>query len=39
MILTLGSHGEVVARWQRVMLARYASYAKAADGGPLKVDS
>lgn len=39
MILTLGSNGELVARWQRVMLARFGSYAKGADGGPLKVDA
>jgi hypothetical protein len=37
-ILTLGSHGELVGRWQRLVLARFPSYAKAADGGPLKVD-
>lgn len=38
MSLQLGSNGKVVSEWQRVMLARYRSYAKAADGGPLKID-
>ena len=39
MSLQLGSSGPMVAAWQRTMLARFKSYALAADGGPLKVDS
>lgn len=39
MPLQLGSSGPVVAAWQRVMVARFKSYALAADGGPLKVDA
>ncbi|AXC35118.1 lysin B [Mycobacterium phage Phranny] len=42
MILRVGSNdantGGAVSRWQKVMLARYAVYAKAFDGGPLRVD-
>ncbi|AEJ92325.1 lysin B [Mycobacterium phage Timshel] len=38
MILKVGSTGQVVSDWQAEMLERYPSYAKAADGGPLKVD-
>jgi hypothetical protein len=30
--------GGMVSRWQKVMLARFRSYAKASDGSPLKVD-
>lgn len=37
--LQLGSNGLLVKRWQKAMLARFASYTKGADGGPLKVDS
>jgi hypothetical protein len=32
------STGGQVSRWQKKMLARFRSYAKAADGGPLRVD-
>lgn len=39
MTLALGSNGLVVAAWQKLMLRRYRSYAKATDGSPLKVDS
>ncbi|WP_301119805.1 peptidoglycan-binding domain-containing protein [Mycolicibacterium fortuitum] len=38
MTLTLGSQGPVVRAWQATMLDRYAFYAKAFDGGPLRVD-
>lgn len=38
MSLRLGSNGPVVLSWQQKMLARFASYAKAADGGPLRAD-
>lgn len=38
MTLQLGSHGPLVGRWQKVMVARFAGYAKAASGGPLKAD-
>jgi hypothetical protein len=37
--LKLGSNGPVVAAWQAAMVKRFASYAKGADGGPLKVDA
>lgn len=39
MALKLGSNGPVVLAWQQTMLLRFASYAKAADGGPLREDS
>jgi hypothetical protein len=39
MPLQLGSSGPMVAAWQATMLARFKSYALAADGGPLKVDA
>ncbi|AXH50381.1 lysin B [Mycobacterium phage Ollie] len=42
MPLRVGSNdantGGLVSRWQKTMLARYAAYAKAYDGGPLRVD-
>ena len=38
MTLRLGSQGDLVVRWQKTMVARFAGYAKAADGGPLKPD-
>lgn len=39
MPLQLGSSGPMVAAWQATMLARFKSYALAADGGPLRVDA
>ena len=38
-MITLGTRGPIVARWQRIMLTRFSSYALAYDGGPLRVDS
>ena len=38
MSLRLGSNDPVVLAWQQVMLKRFTSYAKAADGGPLRAD-
>ena len=38
MPLQLGSKGDIVRSWQRVMVSRFASYALEADGKPLKVD-
>ncbi len=38
MALKLGSNGPVVLAWQQIMLRRFTSYAKAADGGPLRAD-
>lgn len=38
MPLKLGSQGELTGAWQREMRARFASYAKGADGLPLRVD-
>lgn len=38
MSIRLGDHGPHVSAWQRTMVARFASYALAADGGPLRVD-
>ncbi|MCG7610325.1 hypothetical protein [Mycobacterium sp. CnD-18-1] len=38
MSIHLGDHGPLVTDWQRVMARRFASYALAADGGPLRVD-
>lgn len=38
MQLTVGSTGPVVTAWQRIMVARFQSYALAADGGPLRAD-
>ena len=39
MSLRLGSNGPLVKAWQLAMLSRFASYAKEADGTPLRVDS
>lgn len=39
MPLKLGSQGPLTGSWQRQMVGRFTSYAKAADGGPLKVDA
>lgn len=36
--IRLGSHGELVERWQATMLIRFRSYALASNGGPLKID-
>lgn len=33
-----GNTNGLVSRWQKTMLARFAAYAKAYDGGPLRVD-
>lgn len=38
MSLKIGSNDPVVLKWQQTMLRRFASYAKAADGGPLRAD-
>lgn len=38
MTLKLGSNGPLVTAWQHTMVRRFASYAKAANGGPLQVD-
>lgn len=38
MPLKIGSQGPLVGAWQRKVKGRFASYALAADGGPLKVD-
>ena len=38
MTLQLGSHGPLVSRWTRVMLARFRSYALGVDGQPLRDD-
>ncbi|MGZ4379569.1 MAG: peptidoglycan-binding domain-containing protein [Gaiellaceae bacterium] len=34
----VGSNGGLVSVWQKTMLARFPSYAKATDGSPLKID-
>lgn len=39
MSLQVGSRGELVKAWQQVMVKRFGSYAKEADGTPLKADS
>lgn len=39
MSIRVSSQGPLVASWQRKMRDRFASYAIAADGGPLKVDA
>lgn len=39
MSLRLGSNDPVVLAWQQVMLKRFTSYAKAADGGKLRADA
>lgn len=39
MSITIGASGEIVRRWQLVMVDRFKAYAKAADGGPLKPDA
>ena len=39
MSLKLGSNGPVVAAWQAAMVKRFASYAKGADGQPLRADA
>lgn len=38
MSIRLGDHGPHVSEWQHTMARRFASYALAADGGPLRVD-
>lgn len=38
MTLQLGSSGPQVLAWQHIMRERFSGYAKAADGGPLRVD-
>lgn len=38
MPLQVGSSGPLVVAWQRIMLLRFAGYAKSSKGGPLKVD-
>lgn len=38
MALKLGSQGPTVTAWQQAMVKRFAGYAKAAAGGPLKAD-
>lgn len=38
-MITLGTKGPIVARWQKIVRTRFSSYALAADGGPLKIDS
>lgn len=38
MSIKVGSNDPVVLKWQQTMLRRFASYAKAADGGPLRAD-
>lgn len=37
-MIRLGSQGPLVSAWQHEMLRRYPAYARAADGGPLRVD-
>lgn len=38
MPLKVGSHGPVVAEWQRAMCSRFESYALESDGGALRLD-
>jgi hypothetical protein len=38
MSLRVGSNGPTVTAWQAAMVARFASYAKEADGKPLRID-
>jgi len=38
MPIKVGSSGPTVTLWQKVMVRRFASYSKAADGGPLRAD-
>jgi len=38
-MLRVGSTGPLVQKWQETMVRRFASYAKAANGGPLKADA
>lgn len=38
MTIRVGSSGPDVTKWQKTMLARFRSYALAADGGPLRAD-
>lgn len=39
MPLQLGSRGDLVARWQQVMVRRFAGYARESDGRPLRLDA
>lgn len=38
MAIKVGSQGALVGQWQRMMVRRFAAYAKAADGSPLRAD-